>query len=374
MNTCSVRRLSTSAVLAVAGLVAGLSSVAAAQPFAGTTPVALDRWNYPFGDFGGARTSAPIFWTVGTSGFDDRDAEFLVGFNTTALVPAGQPASSYNVTELRVSASVFVADATQRFVYDGTHDTVETYYADIDPSFIADSDAGRPIELFACGYRPTSNVAGAPLWSATTFLENSPFASTGANPPPARNNRNVFPVSYDASGTARNASNHVTGTAAEGGRFEAEPLSTGQTTLSQGALVEDGTVFTFTVDLTRPGALSYVQEGLASGRLNFIISSLHPSSQPGTGGAPLVYPIFYTKENPFGTRAQLAITGSIGTTPACLADVVADGSVDGGDFIAFINSFAIGDASIDPVADVIVDGTIDGNDFIAFINAFAAGC
>jgi len=60
--------------------------------------------------------------------------------------------------------------------------------------------------------------------------------------------------------------------------------------------------------------------------------------------------------------------------PSCLADVVADGSVDGGDFIAFINSFAIGDASIDPTADVIVDGTIDGTDFIEFINAFSAGC
>ena len=71
--------------------------------------------------------------------------------------------------------------------------------------------------------------------------------------------------------------------------------------------------------------------------------------------------------------------------PACLADVVADGSVDGSDFIAFINSFAIGDASVDPAADVAgggdpnlpeggPDGTIDGTDFIAFINAFAAGC
>ena len=60
--------------------------------------------------------------------------------------------------------------------------------------------------------------------------------------------------------------------------------------------------------------------------------------------------------------------------PTCLADVVADGSVDGGDFIAFINSFAIGDANVDPTADVIVDGTIDGTDFIEFINAFSAGC
>ncbi len=59
-----------------------------------------------------------------------------------------------------------------------------------------------------------------------------------------------------------------------------------------------------------------------------------------------------------------------------------DGTVDGNDFIAFINSFSIGDPEIDPAADVEgggpnndrPDGTIDGGDFIAFINAFAAGC
>jgi hypothetical protein len=84
------------------------------------------------------------------------------------------------------------------------------------------------------------------------------------------------------------------------------------------------------------------------------------------------------------------------TAPRCLADVAGgnedalpsggpDGNVDGADFIAFINSFAIGDAAVDPTADVVgganqllaeggPDGTIDGSDFIAFINAFAAGC
>jgi endo-1,4-beta-xylanase len=59
-----------------------------------------------------------------------------------------------------------------------------------------------------------------------------------------------------------------------------------------------------------------------------------------------------------------------------------DGTVDGSDFIAFINSFAIGDAAVDAAADVAgggadgvqPDGTIDGADFIAFINAFAVGC
>jgi len=64
----------------------------------------------------------------------------------------------------------------------------------------------------------------------------------------------------------------------------------------------------------------------------------------------------------------------------CTADVIGAGgtgcdqTVDGDDFIAFINSFSIGDVAIDPVADVVTDGIIDGTDFIAFINAFSAGC
>lgn len=82
-------------------------------------------------------------------------------------------------------------------------------------------------------------------------------------------------------------------------------------------------------------------------------------------------------------RAQGAIpgtwmiraTGEAVVPASCsVADVNADGTLDGTDFILFINSFAIGDAGVDPVADVDVDGTIDGNDFVSFINAFAAGC
>ncbi len=82
-----------------------------------------------------------------------------------------------------------------------------------------------------------------------------------------------------------------------------------------------------------------------------------------------------TSGTPAGCNpADIAGGGATGQSP--------DGSLDGTDFIAFINSFAIGDASVDPAADVAggggdglqPDGTIDGGDFIAFINAFAIGC
>ncbi len=75
----------------------------------------------------------------------------------------------------------------------------------------------------------------------------------------------------------------------------------------------------------------------------------------------------------YGGDAVINMTATP-TAPACLADVNADGVVDGGDFTAFINSFGVGDPTVDPTADVNLDGVVDGDDFVAFINAFGAGC
>ncbi len=65
-----------------------------------------------------------------------------------------------------------------------------------------------------------------------------------------------------------------------------------------------------------------------------------------------------------------------------LADIVdggglspADGTVDGSDFIAFMNAFAVGDTTADIVnstGEEPPDGTVDGSDLIAFINSFAS--
>lgn len=74
------------------------------------------------------------------------------------------------------------------------------------------------------------------------------------------------------------------------------------------------------------------------------------------------------------SAADIAGGGPTGLQP--------DGTVDGNDFVAFINSFALGDPAISAIADLagggpdgnLADGVIDGTDFVAFINAFAIGC
>ena len=81
-------------------------------------------------------------------------------------------------------------------------------------------------------------------------------------------------------------------------------------------------------------------------------------------------------------RIFFAMSRPVTLLPACVADINSDGLIDGGDFIAFINSFLVGDPTVDGLADVAgtgtfgnqPDGIIDGNDFVAFINAFSGGC
>jgi hypothetical protein len=82
------------------------------------------------------------------------------------------------------------------------------------------------------------------------------------------------------------------------------------------------------------------------------------------------------------TAVQLTLTRACSTADLPIGGQCPDGTVDGGDFIAFINSFGIGDATVDSTADIagggdeaiLPDGTIDAMDFIAFINEFAIGC
>ena len=64
-------------------------------------------------------------------------------------------------------------------------------------------------------------------------------------------------------------------------------------------------------------------------------------------------------------------------TTVCLADRNRDGTVDGDDFIAFINAFSAGELAADLVdggGSAPGDGVVDGSDFVAFVNAFGAGC
>ncbi|MDP1662561.1 MAG: GC-type dockerin domain-anchored protein [Phycisphaerales bacterium] len=372
----SFLRLST-LLCAVAGG-AGHASASQVYTVVGMPP-SLDRWMYPYGDFSGTRSSAPTYTTLysGYTTFDDRDAEFLIGFNTAAQVPAGFAPFQYRVSTAAVSTTMVVADATASFVYDPTPDPVSSYFdagdagatppRAADPERTDDPDAGRSVDLFAVAYRGG--------FSAATWAENSPFGP----PAPAPRTRNAYPIDFGgAGGAARDVSNNVTD------RFQPEPLATaaafaaGGAAMSAGETVVDGATMRFGMNAAAPGTRGYLQGALSGGKLNLIASGLQSATAFGAG--PVSYPIFRTRESLLGPSSALSLTVSI-----CLADIgstggvfASDGAFDNNDFIVFIDRFFAGDMG---VADIGAtggvygrDGALNNNDFIVFIDAFFAGC
>jgi hypothetical protein len=361
-----------------------LLALAAGQAFASPTYTvdtlspSLDRWMYPFGDFAGTRTTAPTYTTLfsGYTIFDDRDAEFLIGFNTSGLVPTGFAPFQYRVSGMTVRTTCAVADSTASFVYDPTLDPVSTYFDPgdatatppraADPLRTDDADAGRPVELFGVAYRGG--------YTAATWTESSPFGP-GA---PAPRTRYAYPIDFDGAGAQRDASNNVTD------RFDTSPLAVAHafaadgTPMNAGETVLDGAQLRFQPTLGDAGGLGYVQQSLSAGRLNLIVSGLHPATAFGAG--PVSYPVFRTRESLLGPSSAVSMTVSV-----CLADIgstggvfLSDGQFDNNDFVVFIDRFFAGDMG---VADIGAtggvygrDGVLDNNDFIVFIDAFFAGC
>lgn len=376
-------------------IVGGLFANVPAQadfPFQGiVTPPALDRWMYPFGP-SGARATASVFTTIGSSigGFDDRDAEYLLGFDTGALVPKGYPARSYRVHLMSVSARVHVDDGVIGVVFDPTSDLAATYLPIDDDDRIDDADAGRPVEMFACAYRGNHPTTGQP-WGPMNYVQSSPFATL----PPignGRGNRAVYPIDYDAAneGAARDVSINVTGTP----RFDPTPLSVGQAyangqPVAPGAIVNNGDEFVFLASLSATGVREYVQEAMSLGRLNLLITAMHPASDFGSG--PVTYPIFSTRFDPFSTAARLQLVVTL--CPADIADDqgnphpgmegVPNTGINEGDYNAFFQGFfdampqcdiADDQGNIIGTAAGVPNSGVNEGDYNMFFQQFFLGC
>lgn len=315
----------------------------------------LDRWNYVFAGFGpfiaGEEPDATVFSPFGNPQaflFDNRDGEMIVGFDTTPAVPAGMGVTHYRV----VSASVTLTTSRDlTFQYDPTRDPVASYFAASDPEFVADADAGRPIEMHLVGYRNG--------WDVSSYTETTPFSPAAPGTLPAKGTKNIHAAQYDPPGVGaiREVSNHVDQ------RFENRPLSVGSAPLTPGASVAAGTPFTFALDLaSNPDAQRYLREGLNAGRLNFSITSLATVGQQSS-----IVPAFWCRE---GDTLLGAIPGTLSIS-VCVgrpSDFNCDGMVDLADLIGFISEWqpAVGSNSSGP-ADSVGDGSIDLADLVDFL-------
>ncbi|MFG0305533.1 MAG: GC-type dockerin domain-anchored protein [Phycisphaerales bacterium JB040] len=340
----------TYAMLALA-LTSGLAMAQPASVDLG--PADRDRWMYPFNFSPGVRAVATTFGaTVAGPGFDDRDAQFVVGWDTDPEIPAGEPSVNYRIASARVTLTIAAGD---QMAYDPTLDTYATYLDETDPGFVPDADAGRPVVLHPAAYRNGFDLA--------TWEEFSVFGGVPAVEP-AQGARNVYPANFDAQGVPFDVSNNVK----EG--FDPAPYAVGQFPgVTPGALVPQDAPVVFELDLTDPDFVGYLQESLSAGRLNLVVSSLHfASGGPDGGAGDPQYPAFYTKEDPvasiLGFEPRLEITYEL----ASPVDFNGDGIIDNGDIGAFVALFIAGDLR----ADVNDDGVLDNGDIGTFVQLFLA--
>lgn len=310
----------------------------------------LDRWNYPFNGSPGTRLSGSTFGAVELEGFDDHDAQLVLGFSTIEDILDGLDPSEYRILSATVTITNTNAD---EFRYDPTYDTHDTYMF-FDESL--DTDLGRPINLWAAGYR---NGFDQSTWNEFTTFGGIPDVD------PAQGARNLFAAYFPDGATATDVSNNLKE------EFDATPMAIGQAdTVTPGDTVPADTTFSFDIDLCDPATQTYIANGLSMGEVRFVATSLSTASGGDGGGTgDVLYPIWYTRENPiaqiFGFTPTLHLRVRIGNP----GDYNADGSFNFFDVSAFLSDFNAG--SLD--ADLTGDCTLNFFDVSAFLSAFLAG-
>jgi hypothetical protein len=350
----------------VAALMASCGAVQAQLVQLTVQPATLNRWMYPFDTLQGNRPEAPVFASILQPGFDDRDAEFILGFATSAGpgVATGLDTWRYDVRTVRVT--LWIAQGG-RFEYDPTADSVFSSLPSTDPQFVTDADVGKPVEIFGAGYR---NGFG-PL----SFQQNSPFTVSAPIVPPAEGNRNVFAATYSVDGL-----NSTDLSRAVRQRLEVAPWGVGVTAaVPPGVLVPTDARFTIDLDLSRPEVVAYLQRALALGRLNLVVTGLHAATGGPGGGTSTAYPVFYTKENllaqpsPSFPDLRPRIDLEVVIRPACYGDCDASGGLSPADFTCFLQRYRAGDPSAN------CDGSTGASvlspaDFTCFLSKYRGGC
>lgn len=363
MTALNVFRASTLLALLACSHAARAGDVSASFPVP-----SIDRWMYVFNQSPGLETEARVFspFPYPLGSFDNRDGQFLVAWDTaSAQLPANLPINRYRI----LSASVTVrVSGNNYFQFDPTYDSYLSYEPSppltSPPNAIPDSDSGRPVEMFICGYR-ASYVAGPTAPSGSqVFTQTSPYATGQSFPSVER--RNVFPAQYNAQGALIDVSNNV-----DLG-FEARPIAVGQTrtntdqpnTVAPGALVPLNTDMVFDIDLHQRESIDALRAGLAGGRVELLITSLALTTQ----GSSIV-PRFYTRQwevqngpDPSSRTAALNIRVCVGPP----ADWNCNGTIEVQDIFDFLNDWFSGNG------DFNADGAIAVQDIFDFLIAWFA--
>jgi hypothetical protein len=306
----------------------------------------FDRWNYAFNTNPGGRGVGSTF-SAYQSGypFDDRDGQVLLGFITGSEIEVGYPASAYRVLYCTVELSISSADIP----YDPSTDLWSTYV----PDGPLDGDVGRPTHISGVGFRNG--------WTPWSFGENGEFGEAMAP-----GVRNCFPFDFDQFGDVRDISNNLTD------EFEPNYWGVGVAQdVQPGELIPAYSTLEFVVDVDNPEVQCYLRSGLSDGLIEFMVTSLHPASEPGSGGDNN-YPDWILKENvlvDLGVASAASVQMSIEVNPptGVSGDVTNDGQVNVEDLLATLEAFGPCPCC---VADGNGSGTVDVDDLLSVISAW----
>lgn len=328
------------AICLLAALLAPLAVTARSNPPVTLSPQSHDVWVYTFGQ-GAAATVAPTFAGV----FDDPDPDrfgcFFLAFDAQAALPdTDRPfrLTGFTLHLSMLNSSSF--DQNNGVFYDPTYDTLETF---LNPQL--DTDPGRPIELYAVGYR---NGFTFNTW------RNAGFPVTGAG------GYNAVPMDFPPGQTqGRDVINSVSQ------QFDTLPLAIGTTP----DLIEaaDGTLrvldlarWSFDATTLTPEARDFFAAQLETGSIAFMVSSLQLAGFGGMGGEE-IYPRFATLETAFPVE-DASVDLHIEISPP--ADVNADFTVDIDDLYAWEQATGL--------LDVNQDGSVNAADRDALLSALRA--
>ena len=311
------------------------------QPFRISAIASLARWMYPFNGDPGGRPTASAFGSLGSNPeFDSRDAQYLLGFNTTNRIPAGAGAKNYAIRRARLTLTI---SSGNQYIYTGTLRDYRSYFPTNDPRYISPETQHTPVELFGAGFRGgfTNSESTFVPYAATNYPQDGPFyvVQGGGN----HSNRVAYAAGFDTHGVLVDVSNNVgdDGTNEIANPFEVAPFAVGQTTnVASGQLMPLRSQLTFEFNLEDPLIYQYVQNGLNDGNLSFVATSFTKASL----GGPPTYPNFYTIFAPVATNyfPSLEIEGEV-IRPGVDSDN--DGLAD--DWENFHFGTLLGDASSD---------------------------
>ena len=241
-----------------------------------------DRWNYPRNSTPGTRALASLFRSTDEVGVY-RYGTFIVGFDTSDLIPGGNASDAYQITSAQLR---LMTSGNFEVPYDPSYDPVASHLPETHELYIADEDNGRPIHVFGTGFRNDFNIE--------TWNETTPYSPGGDA------QRTVFPVIIDESGLPKDVSLAVD----YDNPSDAAPFAVGRLEDTQaGDLIPEDTWMIFDINLNHSGTLGYLQQGLFQGKLSFTFTSLNEG-----GREVRTYPEFYTSDHLVGEAPQLQLS------------------------------------------------------------------